>query len=235
MRALFPHTHPWARVAIFYMLACAWSWPFFWWRDLHPESWRALPYPPYLKTWFSMWGPGISALLCFALFGTGKRTITAFGSSPARSALVYLTPCLALIALDPKSWFFLPLGLISITGEEFGWRGWLQDHLAIKGDAAKACVIGVLWELWHFTNRTANGTWAQAGVRVGIFIVVLSLMSYLMLRLTRRSASLLVAVTVHFCFNLAFEHPQGLFAIAISAPVWIALFWRWPAPPARPA
>lgn len=67
----------WIEIAAFYFLACALSWPFFWWRDIHPESWwtwqfpltnRNSPLTFILKNAILMWGPGVAALVCLQVF-----------------------------------------------------------------------------------------------------------------------------------------------------------------------
>ena len=96
-----PLTVNWVAVATFYVLACTVSWPFFWWRDMASESWRAWAVPGPLKTASYMWGPGLAALLCFYLFRRRhRRTVTMLGTSRWRSLAFYLVP-LALLA---KSW-----------------------------------------------------------------------------------------------------------------------------------
>src|SRR5688572_918710 len=126
-------------VIVFYLLACAVSWPFFWWRDINSDSWDALQIPGFIKTWSYMWGPGISALICFWLFRKSHiRTITFFGTSRRKSLAFYFLPVLALcipgIKDGDETSHVLPLafsiiGFISILGEELGWRGFLQDTL----------------------------------------------------------------------------------------------------------
>src|SRR5436190_13444390 len=87
----------WAEVIVFYLIACAISWPFFWWRDIESESWRALRIPGFLKNWSYMWGPGLSALICFWIFRkTHIRRVTFFGSSALKSLMFYLLPIIAL-------------------------------------------------------------------------------------------------------------------------------------------
>lgn len=55
----------WVSVVVYYLLACVVSWPFFWWRDMNPESWKAWGIPGILKTYSYMWGPGIAALITY--------------------------------------------------------------------------------------------------------------------------------------------------------------------------
>ena len=56
------------------------------------------------------------------------------------------------------------LGFFNILGEELGWRGFLQDALRPLPRGWRYLPIGILWEFWHFTNRT-HGPDAGATVR----------------------------------------------------------------------
>ena len=111
-----------------------------------------------------MWGPGISAFVCFFLFRSHQRTITFKGTSLWRGLVFYsLIPTSFAIWNQDFSFLYLgALGFISILGEELGWRGFLQDALKVKSDFFKALIIGVMWEVWHFTNRTVNKEPLQA-------------------------------------------------------------------------
>lgn len=130
----------WISIVIYYALACAISFPFFWWRDMQRESWLAWKMPNELKPLFHGWGPGLSALIVLVLFRrTHKRTITLFGTSKARSLLIYLVPVVGLSVIgfpnrrgyDPHLYGLLLGVIVSIyaLGEELGWRGFLQDAL----------------------------------------------------------------------------------------------------------
>ena len=83
------HKVNWKSVILFYFLACLFSWPFFWWRDIESESWIAWNVPAFIKTGSYMWGPGVAALICFFTFKKShKRTITFFGSSFIKSLIL---------------------------------------------------------------------------------------------------------------------------------------------------
>src|SRR5690606_19127901 len=95
----------WKAVILFYLIACAFSWPFFAWRDLYPESWASSAVPNELRNLGVMWGPGISALICFLIFRkTHVRRITFTGSSLVKSLLFFLLPWLVwavILLLNP--------------------------------------------------------------------------------------------------------------------------------------
>jgi membrane protease YdiL (CAAX protease family) len=220
----------WKSVSVYYFLACAWSWPFFWWRDLHNESWKVLQIPEFSKTWLLMWGPGLAALICLLVFKSiHKRQMTFAGTSLWRGIIfVALLPVvLALLNQDFRYLQLGVLGFIATLGEELGWRGFLQDALKFKNDYLKALIIGTMWELWHFTNRTANSLPLQAVIRVSIFIAALSVLSLLMIKLTKKTHSILVAVALHLAFNVSFEVENGWQSVVICLPLWFVLYRNW--------
>lgn len=58
---------------------------------------------------------------------------------------------LALLALFVISVVGTPLsGLATVFGEEYGWRGFLQDELAALGRRRAVLIVGLLWGIWHF-------------------------------------------------------------------------------------
>jgi len=135
-----PQVH-WKAVGLFYFLACAISWPSFWWRDMHTASWAAWRVPGFLKMAPIMWGPGIAALVALAVFRRSHpKTITLFGGVVGRSLAFYLVPFVLLaVAGLPGSGspgrvvsftvLLAVIGFFNILGEELGWRGFLQDAL----------------------------------------------------------------------------------------------------------
>jgi uncharacterized protein len=226
-------------VIVFYILACAISWPFFWWRDMNPESWQSLRLPGFVKTWSYMWGPGLSAIICFFLFkGQHQRTITFFGSSVWKSLAFYFFPFLALSIpgiegmgmnahLAPL--VFSLIGFISILGEELGWRGFLQDAVRPLSPVSRYILIGVLWELWHFTNRTAHVDLSHAIVRVALFMVITILLSYIIGIAADKSRSLIVAVTLHSWVDVLgeFSGTWTFIIFGLSLPFWFYILWTW--------
>ena len=239
----------WRAVILYYLLACALSWPFFWWRDMEPQSWAAWQAPAFVKTLSYMAGPAIAALICLLIFRRSHdRTITLVGSSARRSAAFYLVPIIALaLAYAPEvaaqgapAQLLLLLGgtFIITLGEELGWRGFLQDALRRLPKLSRYALIGVMWELWHFTNRTHQGPLTAAAIRVLVWMVILFILSWIIGEAVERSKSVIVAVTLHAWVNILasmgplFEAPpaRGYAVFAASVLLWLYLLRSWPRP-----
>lgn len=236
----------WASVAAYYAVACTVSWPFFWWRWAHPESWAAFR-PPFPKHLLYMWGPGIGALVALAAFRrTHPRTITLAGGSPTRSVLFWTVPAAALLAAylpeiaRSGRWEVAPgllaVGFVAVLGEELGWRGFLQDALRPLRRLPRYLLIGVAWELWHFTTRWGDRSPPSAVAGVAGMCVFTSILSWILGEATDRSRAVVVAVTLHAWVNLAFEAEEMLGApplrawlvAAGSVAFWIWLLRTWP-------
>ncbi len=222
----------WKAILFFYTVACAWSWPFFWWRDIHPESWASWQVPGFIKTWVIMWGPAIAAALATFLFKTGRWSSTLAGTSLWRSCAILFAPFVALAFLHKSltPLFLIIFALISTLGEELGWRGFLQNSLARQSRTIRYVIIGVLWEFWHFTSRTHVGTLPQIFTRLAIFCLLLVVLSFIIGYVVERTKSLLVAVTLHASFNLSLgeEIQNGWQAVLIALPLWGVLLYTWP-------
>lgn len=226
----------WLSVVVFYLLACAISWPFFWKRDVLGQQ---------VPTFTYMWGPGIAAIITMLLFRKRHpRTITIFGGSIGKSLLFYLLPSLALgvvIALTAGDElrefespivvvFILPImGIINTLGEELGWRGFLQDALRPLPPVWRYVLIGVLWEFWHFTNRTAGDPLGKVAIVLAISYPATIILSWIIGLATDRTKSVMIAVTLHAWVNALFEFPlPGTYIVfALSLVLWIYLLKRW--------
>jgi uncharacterized protein len=54
--------------------------------------------------------------------------------------------------------------VISVLGEEIGWRGWALPHLQSKYTAlVSSLLLGTIWTLWHLPFWTALGELTQFG------------------------------------------------------------------------
>lgn len=239
----------WIAIGAFYFLACALSWPFFWWRDIHPESWWAWQFPLtnrnspltfILKNAILMWGPGVAALVCLQVFRKNHwRTITLWGTSAWRSLMFYFVPILlaVLVGVPMPDGSVNRLGaialgfvtLLTVLGEELGWRGFLQDALCPVSSWKRYILIGVMWEFWHFTNRTTHGSFARIVLFLVLFYPLGIILSALIGEATERGKSLLIAVTLHAWFDIAVTFPNArtLIALGLSIPFWFFMLVSW--------
>jgi len=239
----------WRAVGFYYFAACALSWPFFWWRDMHPASWSSWQFPMVsggsplsfiLKMAVVMWGPGIASILTLVLFRkTHHRTITFWGTSRWKSLAFYWVPILfaAGVGVPMPDGSINRLGtvalglvtLFTILGEELGWRGFLQDALRPLTLLKRYVLIGILWEFWHFTNRTSQGSLKQVVLFLVIFYPTGVILSWLIGEATERGKSLLIAVTLHAWFDIVFTFPnrRTYVALAFSFVFWIVLLIWW--------
>lgn len=233
----------WLAVLIFIVLACAWSWPLFWLRDMNPETWMAWRFPMPLKNTLLMWGPGIAALICFRLFRKShKRTITFAGTQKLRALAFYFLPMIALAIVGVSSPEMGPgivhlfvlliavIGLINIMGEELGWRGFLQDALRRLPKPSRYVLIGLVWTGWHFTNLFAHREGVELLTYLAWYIPLTIALSALIGEAGDRSRALLVAVTLHAWVNILWEFSgPGTYAVlAASLFFWAWMLWTWP-------
>jgi hypothetical protein len=99
-----PSPPQWHAIVLFYFLARAFPWPFFWWRDVHTQSWNASPIPREILD--LTWGPAVAAYLVAYIYPRSKsRTVSLFGTSAVRSLFCFVIPILlSSWWLSNRSW-----------------------------------------------------------------------------------------------------------------------------------
>ena len=215
-----------------------------------------------------MWCPGISALVTRLIF---QRNVRGQGWTWRRdttrwAVLAYLLPLgYALVAygvvwlaglggmdlgrfrVNPAMFvlYGTAMSLLSATGEELGWRGFLVPALATRMSFARTGLVsGAIWAAWHVPLIVGadynGGTPAWYSVLCFAVMVVALGIPFAWLRL--RSGSVWPAAILHASHNL---YVQGFFdrvtlntgptrwltgefgaalALAIVATAW--MFWR---------
>jgi membrane protease YdiL (CAAX protease family) len=229
-----PSRADWRPILVFYVLACAWSWPFFWWQSAHPASWDAWRIRPELKEFFIQWGPGLAAIAVFYVFPrTRPQFLSLFGSSWRRSLTCFSGPivvvCIVLAVRHDRRWltapYFLTAAGLSCLGEEVGWRGFLQGALRPMGKVRASLLLGLMWTMWHF-NPTRDGLISHLQVLLPVTVVVSLVLSLL----TDHRGSLLLAAAAHEWLDIGASYTDFRLWIALAAvPFWIWMVWTWPA------
>jgi membrane protease YdiL (CAAX protease family) len=229
------------KIILFYIIACLVSWPFFLLRDVFPDSAIAESLPSGVITLGYMSGPAIAALISFFVFrNRHHRTITFKGTSLTKGILFYFLPLLIFKLVTvlndgygdvPNDYFLIviPTGFILILGEELGWRGYLQDVLRGMTEWKKWVFLGFLWETWHFTRGMTQGTIPGIILRKLLLYVMVIGLTFLIGKLTERTKSLFVAMTIHTWFNILFEFSSinTYITVSINLLVWVYLIYNW--------
>ena len=213
-----------------------------------------------------MWCPGVSALATRFLFQRDVRGAGWRWGATRWAALAYLLPLGYATAAYALVWLaglggvdlgrfrtgvatFIVLGslqsLLSATGEELGWRGFLVPTLARTMSFGRTAVVsGAIWAGWHvplivFADYNAGTpTWYA----VLCFAVMVVSLSFPLAWLRLRSGSVWPAAILHATHNL---FVQGFFdrvtvdtgptrwltgefgaALAVTVGVTAWLFWR---------
>jgi len=208
----------WTPVVVFFLIAVAISAPFFYWRTV--LDWKGFAGPNFLKTTSYMWGPGIAGLVCYALYRRRfVKRITLWGFSFWKSLLVWVGPFLLLAALGLRTpdggldrtlpLMLLGFGVLTIVGEEVGWRWFLQDYLQRLHPLKKYIVVGVLWELWHLRFLGKLGQPVTAILITSVVVMLITVaVSIVIGYVTDRTRSLLFAVALHGWVDMCLEFPQ---------------------------
>ena len=213
-----------------------------------------------------MWCPGVSALITRLIFqrnvrGEGWRIgelrwsglayLLPLGYATVAYGLVWLTGLggVDLSRFKTPLWLFIVVGslqsLLSATGEELGWRGFLVPTLARTMSFRQTAIVsGAIWAAWHmpliiFADYNAGApTWWS----VLCFAAMVVAMGFPFAWLRLRSGSVWPAAILHASHNLwvqgffdrvtvntgftnwlTTEFGAGL-AITIGLTAW--LFWR---------
>ncbi len=220
-------------IVVFYIIACTWSWPFFWWQDAHAASWNAWRLRTELKEPLVQWGPGLAALAVYSLFPrTRLRFLSLAGSSWSRSAVCFFAPIVALCIVaafrgDPR-WasgpYYLTVVGFSCLGEELGWRGFLQGALRPLGRLRGCLLVALMWTAWHL-----NPTWDGLVSHVEVLLPVTFVVSLFLSFMTECSGSLLVAAAVHEWLDIGAGYSDYRRWIAVAAvPLWFLVIRTWP-------
>lgn len=200
-----------------------------------PESAVGLPF------WLIMvWGPSLAAIILglrngqlLDLLGRMVRLSTI----PLSAWALVLAPLVLLMLMrpvapdEPAS---VGLGLIAAMvlfnlilgplGEELGWRGVLQAHLAQRiGWLEASLLVGVIWFVWHLPLWTIDSPHAQIalplfGLHVMLYSVIIGA-AY-----TMSGGSILPAILIHLTVNLAsglaifagFRDPNAWFSTSLG-------------------
>ena len=86
-----------------------------------------------------------------ALFGLGKAVDMQQAMSALGGANLNLSPSVFLLLGGFQTILVGPIiGIIYAFGEEYGWRGFLQEQLVRIGKRRGILLLGLIWSVWHY-------------------------------------------------------------------------------------
>ena len=135
------------------------------------------------------------------------------------------------------------IGLVMAFGEEYGWRGFLQNELFRMGRIRGVIVLGLIWGFWHFPvvwmGHTYPGQPLLGSLMISIFTLFFGIfLSYAMLK----TGAIWLVAFLHAVNNQVLSYfstfvyqaadplksfNTGFFLIALALPI-VALIFRDP-------
>lgn len=159
----------------------------------------------------------VLAFVCFLLLQPLLNWVLGLGQIQGTQALI--------AGIDLPNWSY-PIGvigllLITITGgplgsliftfgEEFGWRGFLQDELEGLGRLPAAIVVGIIWWAWHIPIILSGvHTYAPTPLGLGLALVFFILWGIMQSYAVWKTGSVWTAAFTHGLVN-------GLYAFTLQ-------------------
>ena len=225
---------PWAEVALFFVIATGVSAPF---RLGLIDPAALLPLPPELEIFYRVLrgvGPAVAYWVIRRLLGTRvPQTTTFFGREPGTSLIALAVVPIGLTAigvtnsvgLSDSQYGALTGAMLACyaVGEEYGWRGYLQQALAPIALWKRVVLIASLWYLWHLNFLVPGISVASHLIHFGGLL----LGSWGLLKVSEVSGSILFAAAVHLAFNIVFDvsapMDRKLAVLAAAVAIWALL------------
>ncbi len=179
-------------------------------------------------------GPAIGFLVVYYVLKSKiDRKLSFWGVNKLYSLLAVLVIplCLAIAGVTNSEeynqhYFGFITGIMLIfyaLGEEYGWRGYLQQALEPLKLLYRVLIIAILWYVWHLNFLLPDFT-----VKTHIvFFAFLILGSWGLLKISESTFSILFVAAVHIAFNILSDiHVAGIMKIIVlvfAASVWTIL------------
>jgi uncharacterized protein len=225
---------PWIEIIIFYVIAVLVSAPF---RIglIHMD--KVLPLPYGLDIFYHIFrgiGPAVGFCVVYYLLKSNvPKTMSFWGIKKIYSFLaIVIIPIGLTIAgvsnstgLNQHYYGFLTgiMLVLYAIGEEYGWRGYLQQALSPIKLSYRIVIIALFWYFWHLNFLLPDFT-IQTHF---LFFGFLLLGSWGLLKISESTGSILFVVAVHLSFNVLSDvHAdltRKLVIIGVAVIVWIIL------------
>ncbi len=177
-------------------------------------------------------GPAIGFLVIFyVLRSQTQRTISFWGRDKIISFVAVLPMIIGLtiVGIPNNSglndhYFGLLYGLMLVLyslGEEFGWRGYLQEASTPLPKVQRIFLIATLWFLWHLNFLRPEISFYSHAIHYASLVAG----AWGLMKVTEISGSILFASAVHLSFNILSDVPGNfngrLVILIVSVAIWV--------------
>jgi membrane protease YdiL (CAAX protease family) len=151
----------------------------------------------------------VLAAVVFIVLQAGLNLLLGLGQFQGQVERVYgiavpggLYP-LALLVAFGLAVTGIPLsGLAVVFGEEYGWRGFLQDELVKLGKRRGVLMVGLIWGVWHFPVILSGvHTYPPTALGLGLGLVFFVLWGFVQSYAVLKTGSIWVAAFLHGVVN----------------------------------
>jgi membrane protease YdiL (CAAX protease family) len=152
----------------------------------------------------------ILGIIAFLIFQAVLNLATGLGDLQDQTGRIYGLPIpsglhtIVLVALFfPVTVIGIPLsGLAAVFGEEYGWRGFLQQELLPLGKVRGVLLVGFVWGLWHFPVILRGlHTYPATSLGLALGLVFFVLWGFVQSYAVLRTGSIWTAAFLHGVVN----------------------------------
>ncbi|MEK4056049.1 type II CAAX endopeptidase family protein [Paenibacillus sp. FSL F4-0087] len=99
------------------------------------------------------------------------------------------------------------IGIISSSGEELGWRGYMLTRLIDARIPRPVLTSGIIWGVWHLPVMLFADYYSgpYPALSVILFMISVTSFSYLISRLRLTTGSIWPAILLHACWNAVIQ------------------------------
>lgn len=152
----------------------------------------------------------IISIVAYLIIQSVLNLVFGFGALQGKADSIFGIPIPINLYVPALIVLFIPIAVIGIPlsglaatfGEEYGWRGFLQDELVKIGVLPGVLLVGLIWGLWHFPVilrgvHTYPATWLGLLLGVVFFVLWGVVQSYAVLK----TSSIWIAAFMHGVIN----------------------------------
>ncbi|KOY15797.1 type II CAAX endopeptidase family protein [Paenibacillus xylanivorans] len=114
------------------------------------------------------------------------------------------------------------IGVISSSGEEIGWRGYMLTRLINARVPRPVLTSGIIWGVWHlpvmlFANYYSG---PYPALSVVLFMISVTSFSYMISRLRLTTGSIWPAILLHACWNAVIQDAFDISSSGKNVLLW---------------